>query len=360
MDHHGDGAGGLGSLPNGGGAHTLVWEGEPDELELVFVEGVGGSCRVLVDDGAYSTTGVNWAFEAIAGRTYHLVVDGTTGPFTASLRRLDPPANDDYADAQRITGHLPQTVTGTTRDQTPEPTAPWPAGVTRGADVWYEWRAPRSGPVVVDTSASPAFAGPRVFADRGGVPELVPALREECGDIAGVLLTFQAVRGTSYRIGVLGSGPLRMTLRRPAPPANGQLNHAQTLARASTADVVGTLVDATAQREEPNHGGLPPTNTVWYSWRPAQSGRVRLEICDLPVHTVLAVYTGANLRGLDRVASDPAVFFGCPAVVVDATAGETYRIAVGRDTAGFETNPVGPFTLRLRPIAANGDAGGQP
>lgn len=118
-----------------------------------------------------------------------------------------------------------------------------------------------------------------------------------------------------------------------AAPANDDFEHAQPLGDVP-AHATGTRSEATRQASEPAHG----LQTVWYTVAPSRSGRLAVEVTGGYVSTDLTVYTGDALTDLHAVGhSEDAV----PSrVAFDATAGATYRVAVGTsyeaDDAGFE------------------------
>ncbi len=64
------------------------------------------------------------------------------------------PANDNFADAEELSGLLPLTQAGSNVDATKEPGEPDHAGGAGGSSVWYRWTAAASGPVTIDTCAS--------------------------------------------------------------------------------------------------------------------------------------------------------------------------------------------------------------
>jgi M6 family metalloprotease-like protein len=135
-----------------------------------------------------------------------------------------------------------------------------------------------------------------------------------------------------------------------APPHDNFAN-AQSI---SGSTVNGQNVGATRESGEPDH--LPATsgslgeNTVWYNWTAPSSGQVTMETCTSSFDTTLAAYTGSALSTLGQVGSDDD---SCDTpnangsrLSFNATAGTTYRIAVG----GFNHSGAyseGTFTLKV-------------
>jgi subtilisin family serine protease len=133
----------------------------------------------------------------------------------------------------------------------------------------------------------------------------------------------------------------------PRRPANDDFANAQSISGAS-ATVNGTDVNATREFGEPDH--LPDSSslgdkTVWYNWTAPSSGQVNLDTCTMDFDTFLAVYTGGSVGGLSQLASndDSIPCDSGSQLSFTATAGTTYRIAVG-GVGGSE----GTFTLRIK------------
>lgn len=138
-----------------------------------------------------------------------------------------------------------------------------------------------------------------------------------------------------------------------APPANDNYANAQPMLGVSGL-VTGTTVGATKEPLEQNIEGIAGTGSVWYKWQAPFSGRFVFITSDsnfshTNFNTLLGVYSGANLPGIQVRANDDDIF-RCPTisflptlsrVAFDAVGGLTYHIAV--DTKGTGG---GTFTLR--------------
>jgi hypothetical protein len=128
-------------------------------------------------------------FDATAGQTYWIEVTGyqANGAFTLRARNAVAPANDDFADAQRI--RVPGLYHGNLEDATTElgepSAAPQPT-------VWYRIKPRHSGRLTVDAGGSscPAVVG----AFTGGLGEL-----HRVAEHANVI-RFTAKRGHTYRL----------------------------------------------------------------------------------------------------------------------------------------------------------------
>ncbi|MBC8094465.1 MAG: hypothetical protein H7Y43_01515 [Akkermansiaceae bacterium] len=135
----------------------------------------------------------------------------------------------------------------------------------------------------------------------------------------------------------------------------------QVLAGGSVTNVISNL-GATRESDEPLHGGVPTTNSLWYSWTAPGSGSVVIEATggsDFAT-PILAVYTGTSLATLSNVAFNFAPFSGSGSplnkarVAFTAVSNQTYQIAVdGKPTSSFDSEGVLTFKLTLTPPPAN-------
>ena len=103
---------------------------------------------------------------------------------------------------------------------------------------------------------------------------------------------------------------------------------------------------------EPKHAGLRYTGSVWYSWTAPTTGQYVFDtLGSAEPDTVLAVYTGSTVGALTEVASNNNVSSTNlrSRVTFFATAGTTYRIAVGHQP--WDAGEPG-FTLRWGPPPA--------
>jgi len=127
----------------------------------------------------------------------------------------------------------------------------------------------------------------------------------------------------------------------------------------------GTTIDATAETGEPNHAGLPPHASVWYSWTPADDGLATFDTCTASFDTRLAVYTGSALADLTEVASSDdsdACGIGSlqSSVSFIAEKGVVYSIAVdgssgesGTFTLAWTRAPLPPTNVTRPPVSGS-------
>lgn len=118
-----------------------------------------------------------------------------------------PPANDNFANAQLISG-CSGSVSGTNVSATKEVSEPDHAGVTGSASVWYQWQASENSSVTIDTAGSNYDTVLAVYTGNS-VGSLTPVASNDDEASPSVLTSkviFNAVSGTVYRIAVDGFG----------------------------------------------------------------------------------------------------------------------------------------------------------
>jgi hypothetical protein len=105
---------------------------------------------------------------------------------------------------------------------------------------------------------------------------------------------------------------------------------------------------ASLEPGEPMHAQVSTVAaSVWWTWSPAFSTNVLIDLAGSSFDPVLAVYTGVTVTNLQLIAaSTNDIVNNLKAHVnFNATAGVTYRIAI----AGYDTNGVGDIRLRVAP-----------
>ena len=274
-------------------------------------------------------------FEAAAGVTYAIAVDGFGGATGSTTLSWDPvdaqppsaPPNDSFANAVEIGGAAGQ-VGGTTLDGTAELGEPDHAGQPAQRSVWYRWTSPADTRVTFQTSA-------RLLGVYEG--EAVDALTDRARNAR---LSFTENRARAeVRAGEVLSvavddvvGPGRaFTLAWNETPANDDRGDAGAL-EGVTGQVRGTTVGATFEvgdpLTQPNIDPFDPDDeagiaTVWYRWTsPADAVYefATLAVPDNGTRPLVEVVSGSERvrahRGLDGRIS----FF--------APAGQTFDLMV--------------------------------
>lgn len=187
------------------------------------------------------------------------------------------------------------------------------------------------------------------------------------GGLGCHIMTFDAVEGTRYLIGVYGSTANRAGFR---------LTKRSMASRASNDDFVNSLVlpsggalrisasnwNATSEAGEPApHGTGAYGKSVWFSYTPQTTGVHSFHTCDpvTQLSSAIAVYTGETLSTLSRHASWSHRLYRqiCDAWgqnLLRLQAGTTYRIAVDSTMDEYFT---GDFRLHVDRMArpANDD-----
>ncbi len=264
------------------------------------------------------------------------------GAATASAA---PPANDDFSAAATLSG-ASDSDSGTNVDATAQAGEPSASGPINS--VWWDWMAPFSGPVRVDTCGSDLDTFLAVYTGAAvGSLSLLAANDDTCNLQSRV--DFTATMGTPYRIAVDGfsaaTGSIEIAVAPVGiPPANDDFSAAFTLSGASDSDS-RTNFDATFETGEPSHAGSGPTRSVWWDWIAPGSGATSVDTCGSGFDTLLGVYTGAAVDSLSEVASNNDSCGLQSKVDFTATAGVNYWIAVdgfGGDEGNVELTVVGP------------------
>jgi hypothetical protein len=311
-------------------------------------------------------------FEATAGTTYWIAVDGRDGAQGSfNLRFNGEPVNDDFADATTVGATTPQNVFSTTRLASRETEEPDHAGDPGGHSIWFEWTPTASEPVRISTCTNSSGIDAVLAVYTGSQLDSLTevAANDEAdrsltsGGCIGAdsAVSLNAVAGTTYRIAVDGANGTsgRFNLRIDGRPANDAFGSARYLGSTLPAfDSSASNEGATKETGEPDHAGVPGGQSVWYSWIAPTSGRVRIATCShegVDLDTVLAVYTGSSLGGLTQVASnDDGPRSWCrdrnSELELTVVSGTNYTFAV--DTKG---DSQGRFGLSVEGPGANDD-----
>ena len=305
-----------------------------------------------------TTTGddCNPTFQAAAGTTYRIALDGkqgATGRYYVGL----PPANDDFAGAKTY-GEFESY--GDTTAGTSEPGEPSHAGGS-GHSLWFNWTPTTSTTYTLDTCGSEAPTAIAVYTGNA-VNALTPVSSSRlgtgyCGSTPGSGTTVNATAGITYRIAVdaagatLGGFGLAISTR----PANDAFADGIALTGAT---VYGSTRAATKEAGEPKHANGAGVHSVWYRFTPAGTRNVSFDACgnffgwDAVFTPAIAVYTGNAVNALSPLTSSAggaaSCYFGGGTVNFLADAGTEYRIAIDAPD-----DLAGPFTLAQPAAPAN-------
>jgi hypothetical protein len=206
-----------------GGGHSLWYVWTPSSNQTAVITTKGSDFNTLL--GVYTGNLVGFltlvvsnddmvpnvffqsqvSFNATAGTTYHIAVDGYNQQVGTVILNLNPPRNDDFSSALVIAGKT-GTTTGTTVGASKEPYEVGHAFDVGGHSVWYIWTAPENGPVEFNTVGSGYDTTLAIYTGTS-VTDLTP-IASNNNDGGGALISrvgFVAITGTTYRVAVDGS-----------------------------------------------------------------------------------------------------------------------------------------------------------
>jgi hypothetical protein len=282
----------------------------------------------------------------------------------ASSAWASPPPNDDFANAESLTG-MADSASGTNVDATMESGEPSHAG-SGGASIWYRWTAPRTGPFRVGTCGSDfdtvlaVYTGTAVD-DLNLVDSNDESGGVDCSATSQSEVFFRAVQGTTYSIAVggwdLATGNVQLALQQSLPAApNDAFSDAEVLpSQVIGYDTTGYTWFATSEPGEPAHAGGSQGESVWYRWTAPAPGAVSFDTCGpdfapTEFDTVLAAYVGSSVDHLLEVArnddADDCSDFGSR-IGYSVTPGVTYSIAVDGFPVDDFPEETGPFWLTM-------------
>ncbi len=269
--------------------------------------------------------------------------------FRPSLHSLEDravPSADLFADATVLTG-TQVSVAGNNVGATAEPGEPAGEGTNGEVNsVWWNWTAPESGWVEINTFRSSLDTVLAVYTGPSVDNLTLVAANDDAFDMQSQVL-FPVSAGTTYHISVDGyasdTGDILLHL------GTTQMNDnfaGATVAPGGT--VTGMNLAATAESGEPAGAGKSgPVNTVWWSWTAPVTGEVTVDTFGSDFDTILSVYTGSTVDAATLIAvNDDTSFPGSlqSTVTFHAYAGTTYHFAVD----GF-LNDTGSVVLNLPP-----------
>jgi hypothetical protein len=144
------------------------------------------------------------SFPAIAGTTYRIAVDGYAGAVGTVTLNVDPPGNDDFANAYLISGASGST-NGFSIAASKELFEPAHAFDVGGRSIWYRWTAPYSAPVEFNTVGSSFDTTLAIYT--GTIVTNLTVVAANNDDVGGAVISrvgFNALAGVTYRIAVDG------------------------------------------------------------------------------------------------------------------------------------------------------------
>jgi len=343
-----------------GGGRTVWWRWTAPKNEIVTLSTLGSDFDTVLavytgaavnalapvicnDDvpGGFFTSEV--IFQAVAGTTYRIAVDGYAGDqgfVSLTLTETVPATNDNFANRAPVTG-INRTVHASNFGATVELSEPYHCGGDGGASLWWTWTAPGNLPVSISTLGSSLDTVLAVYVGSSyGTLSAITCNDDRIPDAYpdGVTseVTFNAVGGTTYQIAVAGyndgfsveQGNIALNI--VTVPANDLFANRTPLTGA-VAFTNGFNIRATAEAGEPYHNFYGGRQSVWWTWTAPASGNASVTTHGSNFDTVLAVYTGNAVNSLSLIAdNDDEVtpIIRTSKVTFNAIAGMAYQIAV--------------------------------
>lgn len=146
------------------------------------------------------TSGVQ--FDAIAGTTYLIAVDGVDGA-SGEVILNTPPLNDDFTNRIVLNNTLFNSV-GYTTLATREPQEPTHSAGSVGNSIWWSWVAPSNGPVSISTEGSSFDTILAIYTGTSLATLSLVATNDNANGAPWSKVFFSAAAGVTYQIAVDG------------------------------------------------------------------------------------------------------------------------------------------------------------
>jgi hypothetical protein len=151
------------------------------------------------------------SFSAVAGTTYHIVVNGyheaignvALGLTETAKPSSNSPANDNFSQRTVVSGGS-VSATGSNANATAESGEPRITGERPAHSVWWSWTAPSSGQVTISTKGSNFDTLLGVYTGTSVNKLKVVAQNDQDGGRDTSRVTYRAVKGVTYQIAVDG------------------------------------------------------------------------------------------------------------------------------------------------------------
>jgi hypothetical protein len=346
-------------------------------LAIYTGESLGELKTVARARSSSSTSPTSASFPVTSGTAYQIVLDSAY--FSSQGRGLG------QVNIKLVQGAIPSTATGTDRfserpqmggnitfgvaNNTAATLDPFQPRITgpSGRDVWWQWTAPATGRVTIDTLQSDFDTVLTVFS---GSPQNDPPFNElemvaQNDDILSSersQVSFQTQVGRVYQIAVssastsssrTGNVVLKTVLvANMLPPSIPGSDFFAKRPRFS-GHAVGGVACNTHYSKEANES-IPSGDggrTVWWQWQAPESGRYDIDTHGSEADTVLRVYTGESLTELQQVAfNDNVLGAEWSKLELAATRGMIYQIRI--DHSGPSTRNAGNIAFNLKPRPA--------
>jgi hypothetical protein len=259
---------------------------------------------------------------AVAGQTYRIAVDGTSGSGTLTLQPQPLPANDPFANRTVLPVTLPP-VRGTTMLASMEAGEPGTSVSQPQRTLWWEWLAPTSTYVSI-SEITGSNAGMEVYSSAAAVTSFA-SLTFETSYSSYTTVYVTAGRRYYFRVfsrnNLLPNGvdfDFRIggsSSANPPQPPNDDFANRTDLGSALGVKITGDNYGATRETWDSSS-----TATLWWTWTAPADGVFGVRRTGTASVT-LTICTGTNPAALTTVAagSGPVEWFR-------ATAGTVYQI----------------------------------
>lgn len=299
-----------------------------DTILAVYTGSDVAALTAVASDTGYTSMQASVDFDATAGTSYSIAVDGLDGATGAVVLTLaTEPPNDDFADAAVLTEPC-QRFTTSSFGASEEVGEPDHGGLWGERSVWFRWTAPADGQVFV--LAWSDFTALLSVYTGDAVDNLTLVGEDNSSLFFDAEVYFTATAGTTYSIALdgLSDGSGFIDFALVSRPANDDFADAVLLAGLPAA-ATGNSRYATAETGEPPLGSVANMHSVWWEWTAPASGTVAIGTRGSDFTARVAVFTGGSIDALVAVAADtedePA---SSQPLVFEAAAGVTYRICV--------------------------------
>lgn len=328
------------------GSVTITTAGSSFDTILAVYTGTSLSALTRVahdDDGGPGVTS-QVTFNAVAGQTYRIMVDGYGGDIGSIALQLTQvaagdggsgrPANDNFANRATIPA-AGGSLAGTHASATAEAGEPAHGGVVAARSVWYAWTADSAADVTLATTSATGITTSLAVYTGTALSDLRAVTARTQTAASGNSVSFRATARTMYFIVVDaqsgGTGAFTLALSAvvtSTAPAN------DSFARPSPIGSTGGSFDvssigASKEAGEPEHANNRGGASLWWTWTAPSAGTVTLATAGSNFDTILAVYSGEALSSLTTVATNDDIATGVTsALTFTAVSGRTYRVAV--------------------------------
>ena len=244
-------------------------------------------------------------FHALAGVTYEIAVDGydrASGNIILQLLTYPGPSNDNFANAISLAGTNVSTTASNIFFATPETGEPQHGSDTSGKSLWWQWTAPASGGVSINTLGSDFSPTIAVYTG-SAVTSLTPVTNGTDH------IVFKVVGGVVYNIALADDavGQINLNLNYSPSPSNDNFANSPILGEFGGTQN-GSNYGATSENGEPAQGGaVPPSDlwgeSVWWNWASAYSFPITISTTSGNFISTISLFSGNTITNLTHIAT---------------------------------------------------------